>query len=435
MNAPGLVEMIGQTDFVSFTGTVTAVGQNEICADGPHCTVGDYVRLDDGSQSRLAQVVAVDRNGVRLSPLEPVERILPGARVELAIAEGKLRSGPGFAGRAIDGFGRSIDGQGAIAALNHQAAEPSQSLRKTVISERVATGIRAIDTLIPVGRGQRIGVFAASGVGKTTLLEQLTGQIKCDRRVVCLIGERGREVERMWSLQRNRGLDACTLIAATSDEKPGARVRAMEQALVLCEYWRALGEHVVLFVDSVTRLAMALREIGLAAGEPPSVRSYTPNVFAALPAYVERCGALRDSGSITAIFTVLSETDGVDDPIVETMKAILDGHIVLSRKLSDKSHYPAIDIAASVSRVADQLLDNATIDAAHRLRAAFADYETSRAMIESGIYQAGSSAAIDRAIALHEPIRKFLIQKAPEGPSLALLDLQLQQLVASEART
>jgi flagellum-specific ATP synthase len=161
------------------------------------------------------------------------------------------------------------------------------------------------------------------------------------------------------------------------------------------------------------------------------VRSYTPNVFAALPAYIERCGALRDSGSITAIFTVLSETDDVDDPIVETMKAILDGHIVLSRKLAEKSHYPAIDIAASVSRVADQLLDGATSDAAHRLRASFAEYETSRAMIESGIYQAGSAAAIDRAIALHEPIRKFLVQKAPEAPNPDRFDRQLQQLVGA----
>lgn len=431
----GLAEMLGQTDFVAFTGKVTAVGQNEICADGPHCGVGDFVRLGGEGVSCLAQVVAVDRDRVRLLPVEPSDRVLPGTRVELALGEGKIRSGDGFAGRAIDGFGRPIDGGRPVAAPFHQAQDPAPSLRKTVVAERVATGIRALDTLIPIARGQRIGIFAASGVGKTTLLEQLTGQIRCDRKVVCLIGERGREVERMWALQRNHGSENCTLIAATSDEKPGARVRAMEQALALCEFWRARGEHVVLFVDSITRLAMALREIGLAAGEPPSIRSYTPNVFAALPAYVERCGALRESGSITAIFTVLSETDDVDDPIVETMKSILDGHVVLSRKLAEKSHYPAIDIAASISRVADQLLDAPTADAANRLRATFAEYETSRAMIESGIYQAGSSAAIDHAIALRDRIRKFLVQKTPDAPKPELIDRELQNLMAAGGQT
>lgn len=428
----GLVEMIAHSDFAAFTGTVTSVGQNEICADGPHCAVGDFVRLDDHGVGCLAQVVAVEKDRVRMLPIEPADRILPGTRVELAMAEGRIRSGDAFSGRAIDGFGKPLDGKPPVAAPYHRPAEAPQSLRKTVVAERVATGIRAIDTLIPIAKGQRIGIFAASGVGKTTLLEQLTGRIVCDRKVICLIGERGREVERLWALQRENNPERCTLIAATSDEKPGARVRAMDQALALCEYWRARGEHVVLFVDSITRLAIALREIGLAAGEPPSVRSYTPNVFAALPAYVERCGALRGSGSITAIVTVLSETDDVDDPIVETMKSILDGHIVLSRKLSEKAHFPAIDIAGSISRVANQLLDGSTIEAANRLRAAFADYETSRTMIESGIYQSGSSSAIDRAIALHEPIRKFLMQSEAEPPDLRASDRRIRQLVIAE---
>lgn len=224
--------------------------------------------------------------------------------------------------------------------------------------------------------------------------------------------------------------DRFTLVAATSDESATARVRAMDQALAIAEHWRAEGRHVVLFVDSVTRLAMALREIGLAAGEPPSLRSYTPNVFAAMPHYVERCGADARAGQITAIFTVLAETDEVDDPIVELLKSLLDGHIVLSRRLAEKGHFPPIDVGASVSRVAGQVMAGAALEDARTIRQFFAEYEDARAMIESGIYRAGSNPAIDRAIALQPHIARFLRQ-GEDAADAAETDDAMRRVVES----
>ena len=274
-------------------------------------------------------------------------------------------------------------------------------------------------------------MFAASGVGKTTLVEQLSSRVACDKVVVCLIGERGREVERLWNIHTNsQGSAPVTLVAATSDESPSVRIRAMKQALALCEYWRERGEHVVFFVDSVTRLAMALRDIGLAAGEPPALRSFTPNVFTALPEFVERCGAIAGKGAITAIFTVLSETDDVDDPIVETMRSLLDGHIVLSRKLAERGHFPAIDVRASISRVADQVLSDTSQTTALALKASLAVYEESRAMIESGLYQAGANSEIDNAISLWPQIQRFLVQQGDKPSSLAESDAAVRQCVS-----
>ncbi len=430
MNAAALIEALAASTFAEFSGQVRAVGQGSISATGPLCAVGEMCRIGEGDTATLAEVVAVERDSIQLLPLGTLERILPGARVRRSELHSDIRSGDAFCGRAVDAFGQPIDGGPAIQAKSHVGAQSAGTLDRTIIPTRVATGFRAIDGLLPIAQGQRIGIFAASGVGKTTFVEQLSSRIECDHVVACLIGERGREVERLWQmLGKGPQRDKVTLVAATSDESASARVRAMHQALALCDHWRAAGKHVVLFVDSVTRLAMALREIGLAAGEPPSVRSYTPNVFAALPGFVERCGALKSGGAITAIFTVLSETDDVDDPIVETMKSILDGHIVLSRRLAEKSHYPAINIASSVSRVADELLDEQVLRAAAKLKKYFAEYEDARPMIESGIYHAGTNAEIDRAIALQPRIADFVRQAAPDTAPVASTDARLIECV------
>ncbi|WP_432200681.1 FliI/YscN family ATPase [Erythrobacter sp. W53] len=426
-----LLETLKVSDFAEFIGSVTAIGQGSVSASGPLCSIGEMCRIGEGKSAPLAEVVAVEKNGIQLLPLGSMENVLPGEKVRRSDLHSTFRVGDVFAGRATDGFGECIDGGAPILAPARAKTASIDTLAKTIECERVPTGLRAIDALLPIAKGQRIGIFAASGVGKTTLVEQLSSRVECDHLVACLIGERGREVERLWAQhQRSERSDKVTLVAATSDESASARARAMHQALALCEDWRAKGKHVVLFVDSVTRLAMALREIGLAAGEPPSVRSYTPNVFAALPSFVERCGAIKGGGAITAIFTVLSETDDVDDPIVETMKSILDGHIVLSRKLAEKGHYPAIDIAASVSRVADQLLDERTQAAAQSMKRSFAEFEGSRAMIESGIYQTGSNADIDRAISLQPKITEFVRQRSPDQSSLSEVDAKLMQCVS-----
>jgi flagellum-specific ATP synthase len=288
-------------------------------------------------------------------------------------------------------------------------------------AEILETGIRALDATLPIGRGQRIGVFAASGVGKTTLIRQLAAQVACERCVLALVGERGREVESIWrELSQSADAARYTCVAATSDLSPVLRARAIGQALSLAEYWRDAGEHVLLIVDSVTRYAMALREIGLAAGAPPTLRAYTPNVFSALPRLVERCGGARAGGSVTAIMTILSETDDIDDPIAEVMKSLLDGHIVLSRQLAEQGHFPAIDVPRSISRQAPRLMSPAHARNARKAIAALATFEDARIMIDSGLYKAGANVRLDEAVRGREALVSFLQQ--PGGERVALAD-------------
>lgn len=431
------LDRIRSAEFVTYHGSVIALGQNSVEAAGPLCSVGEICRIDSGGgHAVMAQVVAVKSDRIKLLPFSPLGGVRLGAKVSRLRDRSTIWAGDGFAGRAVDGFGQPIDGGGPVinmANVSGEQARPAK-LDRTIVAKRVPTGLRAVDGLIPIAQGQRIGIFAASGVGKTTLIEQMSGAVEADHCVMCLIGERGREVERFWRIRSADDTRArFTLVAATSDESAIARVRALDQALAISEYWRAQGKHVVLFVDSVTRLAMALREIGLAAGEPPSLRSYTPNVFAALPHYVERCGADRKSGAITAIFTVLAETDDLDDPIVETLKSLLDGHIVLSRGLADKGHFPPIDVGASVSRVADQVLSPEAHRAALAVKRSFAEFEEARTMIESGIYRAGSNPAIDRAITQRAGIIDYLQQDVTERCSLAETDAAMAVVAGAAA--
>lgn len=399
-------------------GRVCELRSGEIVADGPLLPVGAHCLIGEGSTiagGLRAQVIAVTQDRISLLPFGQVGNIKIGDKVLGCPDRNGVAVGEAFAGRAVDGLGRTIDEDGPVESRDLAESAALPVLDRITPSQPFLTAIRAIDGLLTIGRGQRIGIFAASGVGKTSLMEHILRQSDYDRAVVCLVGERGREVEALWreiceSPRRNR----TTLVAATAEESAPMRRRAPEQALALCEYWRGRGEHVLLIVDSVTRLAMALREIGLVAGEPPTARSYTPNVYRELPALVERCGAARRGGSITAIFTILSETDEVDDPIVELMKSLLDGHIVLSRRLAQASHYPAIDIGASLSRLFDRLTDEQHGRAAARARAALAEYEEARILIESGMYKSGSNREIDHAIALRGRLRQFLRQAPDE---------------------
>jgi flagellum-specific ATP synthase len=391
-------------------GRVTAIGAGRIEASGPAARLGDFVEIAAPDGPVTAQVVAVSATAATLMPLDREEAVAMDARVVAARGDG-WPTGDGFAGRAVDALGCAIDGGAAIPLAAHPPRAPDGALDRVAPSEALATGIRAIDGLLTLGRGQRIGIFAASGVGKTTLVEQLASQIACDRLVVCLIGERGREVGAFWERMQPAG---GTLVAATSDESPVLRARAAEQALALAEHWRDRGEHVLFVLDSATRLAMALREIGLAAGAPPTMRAYTPNVFSALPRVVERCGARRSGGAITAIMTVLTETDDGDDPVAELMKSLLDGHIVLGRDLADRGHFPAIHVVRSVSRQAERLVDKHHAAHMRAATALLADYEENRIMIESGVYRPGADPRIDRAIAARETLGHFLRQNADE---------------------
>jgi flagellum-specific ATP synthase len=424
MKAHPFLTRLEQADFARPYGYVRKVAPGLVEATGPAHALGELCEIQcstgagaPAGSSILAEIAAVDERRVVLIPLEQQARIDPDAKVVARPMRDRVPVGEAFAGRAVDALGRPIDGRGEILATRHVplgGAVP-RPMQRVDPSRVLATGIRAIDGVLTLGVGQRIGVFAASGVGKTSLMEQLASQVECDRCILCLVGERGREVEAIWrKLSGRSDAERYTVVAATSDESAALRARSVNYALCLADHWRAQGEHVLLMVDSVTRMAMSLREVGLAAGAPPTVRAYTPNVFAALPRLVERCGATRAGGSITAVMTVLSETDDVDDPIVELMKSLLDGHIVLSRSLAEQSHFPAIDITRSVSRGSEMLVSAEQAGAMREAVAMLGAYEEARVMIESGVYKGGTNAVVDRAIAARAGLIAFLRQAGSE---------------------
>jgi flagellum-specific ATP synthase len=413
------LSQLNALDTVGRHGRLKRIMPTWLEADGPNVPLGTLctVRANDNDAMVMAEVVKVDRNHIALVPFGDTSLLSAGALIEAVSDDARLPVGDLYIGRAIDALGRPIDGQGLIrcteyVALNAPLPEP---LERTSPKETLQCGMRAIDGLLTLGVGQRVGIFAASGVGKTSLISQLSRQIEADHIVMCLVGERGREVEQLWSTElpvevRNR----TTLVAATSDKAAALRVRAVYQALALAQHWRAQGRHVLFILDSVTRLAMAMRETGLAAGEPPTVRAYTPSVFAAIPRIVEQCGAIRSGGAITALMTVLSETDEVDDPISELMKSLLDGHIILSRTLAERGHFPAVDVSRSISRNMASLMSKTHIAAARKVLAHIANHESSRTLIESGLYAAGASSDLDDAIAAKPAIDLFLQQQQDE---------------------
>jgi flagellum-specific ATP synthase len=416
------VQRVEEATLPQLRGYVRAVAAGLIRASGPSAAPGSLCIVESGGDRGLiCEVVAVDEGGIALMPLEPVEDVQPGAKVALWSRANRVSVGDGFGGRVIDALGSPLDGKGPILrdAEAPVTGDVPSPLDRAGATAPLATGLRAIDALLPLSVGQRVGIFAASGVGKTSLVEQLASQVQADRCVLCLVGERGREVEAMARFIRQRSdRSRFTLVSATSDESAAMRSRAVDYALSLAEHWRRQREHVLLIVDSVTRFAMALREVGLAAGAPPTVRAYTPNVFAALPRLVERCGALKSGGAITAVMTVLSETDDIDDPIVELMKSLLDGHIILSRSLAEQGHYPAIEVIRSISRGADRLVGAERAAQMQRATSLLAIYEEARIMIESGVYKSGSNPAVDNAMKAREPLLAFLRQQRDEASSL-----------------
>jgi flagellum-specific ATP synthase len=432
----GFAEQLRLIDPVARTGRVTRIMPTHVEADGPSLPLGALCSIETGARPVMAMVARVDRDGISLVPFEDRPDTFSGARVVARSDDDCVPVGDSFLGRAVDALGRPIDGGPAIAThrRGRLRGEAIQPLGRLSPRERLETGIRAIDCLLTIGRGQRVGLFAAAGVGKTSLMAQLARQVGADRCVICLVGERGREVEALWSGGLSAESRARTvLVAATSDQSAAMRVRACDQALALADHWRAEGLHVVLLLDSVTRLAMAMREIGLAAGEPPTVRAYTPSVFGLIPKLVERCGALRAGGAITALITVLAETDDVDDPVSEMMKSLLDGHIILARALAEQGHFPAIDVPRSVSRLARDLSSEAEWAAAETAAGLLATYDQSRVLIESGVYAAGANAGIDEAIARRPALLAFLRQPPDERTLHAEGAAALDRLLRGEA--
>lgn len=440
MPAKALLERIRTADLVSRTGHVRRIMPTFIEADGPAVPLGTLCTIacgPAGARPVVAEVTRIDREAIILSPFEDRPSTFAGATVTALSTGAQVPVGTNLMGRAIDALGQHIDGGKAIATAEFRAVvgAAADTMARVTSPQPVETGIRAIDGLLTLGVGQRIGLFAASGVGKTSLINQIARQTRADRIILCLVGERGREVEALWSRELPADMRSrATLVAATSDQSAAMRARAPQVALAQAEYWRDRGDHVLLIMDSVTRLAMALREIGLAAGEPPTVRAYTPSVFAAIPRLVERCGAIAQGGAITAIMTVLAETDELDDPICEMMKSLLDGHILLSRSLAEQGHFPAIDVPRSVSRLASGLVSAEQRRAAVAMTADLSTYEGARTMIESGIYAAGADRRIDRAISARPAILGFLKQGQDQAVALEASLKALVELERSSAQ-
>lgn len=404
-------------------------------SEGPLAAVGEVCRILSPRQKEetRAEVVGFHDHHLLLMPLGEVHGIHPGCEVVATGSALRVPVGPALQGRVIDGLGRPLDGRGPVDAEAQVPLQlpPPHPLRRQRIRQPFCTGVKALDTFVPLGRGQRLGIFAGSGVGKSTLLGMIAAHAEADINVIALIGERGREVREF--LERDlgeAGRRKSVVVVATSNEPALHRVKGAFLAMAIAEYFRDRGLNVLLMMDSVTRFAMAQREIGLAVGEPPATRGYTPSVFSLLPQLLERAGA-GEQGTITGLFTVLVEADDMNDPIADAVRSILDGHVVLSRELATQNHYPAIDVLESVSRLNRELLTREQLELTAAARDALATYRRNQDLIQIGAYPAGTNPAIDRAIALQEPLRRFLRQGVDEGFTLEQSWAMLRQTLAA----
>ncbi|MFT4171326.1 MAG: FliI/YscN family ATPase [Rhodocyclaceae bacterium] len=424
------IEAVKAGSFVRRIGYVRELTGLAIRASGPMAAVGDTCRITarDG-RTILTEVVGVGVGEITLMPFGATAGLSVGAEV---CATGDLADfpvGDALLGRVIDGFGSPVDGLPPIACeerrpLRGQGINPMKRPRIHSVQE---TGVRAIDTLLTLGQGQRIGIFAGSGVGKSTLLGMIARHVVADVNVIALIGERGREVREFVEKHLgDEGLARSVVVVATADQPALARIRAAYAAITIAEHFRSQGRQVMLTMDSVTRLAMARREVGLAAGEPPTARGYTPSVFAEIPELCERCG-LTDDGGITALLTVLVEGDDLNEPIADCLRATLDGHIVLSRDIAHRGQFPAIDILKSSSRLMADVASPEERALATRTVRAIAALDKNRQLVDIGAYVAGTNKDLDRALSIEEALGGFLAQSAGGAPRRAALE-QLARL-------
>ena len=390
--------------------------------------IGDLLEVERAGGAVLAEVVGF-RDPVALAmPLSELRGVVAGARVRRTGRAADVPASMNLLGRVVDPFGRPVDGGPPIIAKDRMPLErePTTVEARGGVEERFDTGVRAIDGLLTCGRGQRVGIFAGAGVGKTVLIRQIATQSAADVVVLGLIGERGCEVHDLLSSSiRARSV----VVAATSDRSPMERARGAHAAMALAEYFRDRGAHVLLVLDSLTRYAMALREIGLAAAEPPATKGYPPSVFAQLPRLLERVSPLRGGGSITGFFTVLVEGDDLSDPIADSARSLLDGHLVLSRDMAARGHFPAIDVLASASRVSGRVTDKATQLLARRVRALMATRREAEELRSLGAYVAGANPAFDEALTLGAKLDAWLRQEANERAGFGDSLVQLAKLV------
>jgi flagellum-specific ATP synthase len=411
---------------------------------GEVCLVGIADRRSHGTSARdavPAEVVGFREGRTLLMPLGELQGIGPGTKVLPTGAPFRVPVGPHLLGRVIDGLGGPLDGLGGVTGeadagrvSRSTIAAPPAALRRPRIRERVALGVRALDGLVPCGRGQRLGIFAGSGVGKSSLLGMISRSTSATVNVIALVGERGREVREFVERDLGDALERSVVVVATSDEPALVRIKAAFTATTIAEYFRDHGHHVMLMMDSVTRFATAQREIGLAIGEPPATRGYTPSVFALLPRLLERAGTAPE-GSITGLYTVLVDGDDMNEPIADAVRSILDGHIVLTRSLAHAGHYPAIDVLQSVSRLTDEIVAPDVAAAGQRLRAALAGLREKEDLIAIGAYHSGSDPLLDAALQHRPRIDAFLRQAVTEPSRPSDSDRSLLELSESLERS
>lgn len=411
-------------------GQVMRVAGLTIESQGPPVGLGELCDIHLLSGRTIpAEVVGFHNQNRVLMPLEGIEGVSPTDPVIARRTPRTIQLGPELLGRVLDGLGQPIDGKGPLHTLERRSLEnPSpEPLARQRITESLSLGIRSIDGLSTVGKGQRMGIFAGSGVGKSMLLGEIAKHTSADVNVLALVGERGREVREFIEESLGaEGLARSVVCVATSDSSPIQRVKVAFQAITIAEYFRDQGRDVLMMMDSITRFAHAQREIGLAAGEPPTTKGYCPSVFSLLPRLVERLGR-SDTGTITGILTVLVDGDDLSDPIADCVRSLLDGHVVLERKLAEQGHYPAVDILQSVSRLMNSVTNREHQVAARRLKAIYATYHDAEDLINIGAYVPGSNRRIDLAVQLIEQVRAFLIQDS-EADKLSL-DATAQQLI------
>ena len=438
-----LTRSLASTELVTRAGQVVAVRGNIIEASGPAAQIGERCRIEVDSVAGgvEAEVIGFNRGVTVLMPLGNVEGIAAGERV---VALGRLPDvpvGPELLGRVVDAFGNPADDLGPINSHERRGlrAPVLTAMRRGRVDVPLETGVKVIDAMLSLAKGQRVGLFAGSGVGKSTLMGMLARGSAAPVNVITLVGERSREVREFVEDQLGaEGLRRSVVVVATAAEPAVVRVKAAYAAVTIAEHFRDRGDDVLLMVDSLTRFAMARREIGLAVGEPPTARGYTPSVFSELPQLCERSGPGIGAGSITGVFTVLVEGDDMNEPVADTLRATLDGHIVLSRDIANSGQYPAVDLLGSLSRVHAAIGTPEDLAAARRVLACCALYERNRQLIEIGVYKPGASPPLDRAAQLMPGIREFLSQsltdKVPRSQALSQLKRLAAALGAEHAR-
>ncbi len=412
---------IEMADSVKVIGKVIQVVGLILEAQVQGVSIGDLciINIDKGKATTYAEVVGFKEGRVLLMPLGTTAGISPGSEVLAAGHPLKVKVGPAVLGRVLNGLGDPIDDKGPLISDHERSldADPPDPVKRPRVTEILRVGVRAIDGLLTIGRGQRMGIFAGSGVGKSTLMGMIARNAEADVNVIALIGERGREVrDFIEESLGEEGLQKSVVVVATSDQPPLIRLKASFVATAIAEYFRDQGMKVIFMMDSTTRFAYAQRDVGLASGEPPTTRGYTPSVFAMLPKLMERSGT-SEKGSITAFYTILVEGDDFNEPIADQSRSILDGHIILSRALAAKNHYPSIDILPSVSRIMSNLVSDEHKEAAGKLREVLARYSEAEDLINIGAYVKGSNPKIDEAIAKIDAVNDFLKQGTYEKVS------------------